>query len=413
MTIAVFHPGMQHSRQTALALQQLGRLAFFATGIFDHEKSPWRRATAIAPAGVGRAVETLFARFATPGLDPALVRDFPLYELPERVLAKTGFAALARAFDRKANDRFGRRVAGLAKVEGAAALWGYDNSSLSAFTDPRSKEAVKILDRTIADWREWNAIVGTIEDTHGDWLDSSIRRAPRWLIERGEAEFAAADHILCGSDYVVETIVNHSAVAGVAGKLRKLPYCFDTAGYGSLPQPRLCAKDEPVRFLFAGQLSARKGIHHVLEAIEHLSPDEAVLTCVGPSLVPDAMLGKYADRVEFLGNVSRQEMPAIMARHDALVLPSYFEGSAIVLLEAMAAGLATISTPQAGAGPSAMSGIRVARPDTELVAGAMKQLAQDRERLFAMRKAARAEASAYDHSAYCCNIAAMLGDMGI
>ena len=178
-------------------------------------------------------------------------------------------------------------------------------------------------------------------------------------------------------------------------------------------KPRLRAKHEPARFLFAGQLSARKGIHHVLEAIDQLSPDEAALTCVGSSQVPGALLGKYADRVEFMGNVSRQEMPGIMARHDALVLPSYFEGSAIVLLEAMAAGLAIVSTPQAGSGPSAISGIRVEKPDTELVAGAMKQLAQDRERLFAMRQAARAEAGAYDHAAYCHNIAALLSDMGI
>lgn len=413
MKIAVFHPGMQHSRQTALALQQLDRLAFLATGIFDHERSPWRRASAFAPAWVRRRVDTQFGRFATPGLDPELVRAFPLYELPERVLAKAGFAVLARTFDRKANDRFGAKVANMAQAHGAAALWGYDNSSLSAFTDPASASSVKILDRTIADWREWNAIVGRIEDTHGDWLDPSISRAPTWLIQRGEAEFEAADHILCASDFVIDTIVKHSATAGVERKIRHLPYCFDPTAYGSLPPPELRASHEPVRFLFAGQLSARKGIQHVIEAANLLSPEVATVTCAGPSQVPEAVLGKFSDRVRLLGNVPRQEMPAIMAQHDVLLLPSYFEGSAIVLLEAMAAGMAIISTPQAGAGPTALSGIRMKRPDTDLLASAMTDLAEDRERLLEMRQAARLEARAYDHASYCRNIEGLLAEIGL
>ena len=34
MKVAVFHPGTQHSWQTAFALQQLGRLQWYATSIF-------------------------------------------------------------------------------------------------------------------------------------------------------------------------------------------------------------------------------------------------------------------------------------------------------------------------------------------------------------------------------------------
>ena len=411
MTVAVFHPGMQHSRQTALALQQLGRLAFLATGVFDHEASVWRRAGAYAPAALRRRIDAEFGRFSTPGLDASLVRAFPQYELPERMLSRIGLDAMAQLFDRIANDRFGKVVARLAQDEGARALWGYDNSSLTAFNDPRSASATKILDRTIADWREWNAQVATIEDTHGDWLHPSLRRAPDWLIQRGEAEFEAADYILCASEFVSGTIKRHSSAERIEDKLRHLSYCFDSRMYGSLPSPTPPEADEPVRFLFAGQLSARKGIQHVLEAVSALPPELASLTCVGRNLVPNALLNGFSDRVRFLGAVPRAEMPAIMVQHDVLVLPSYFEGSAIVLLEAMAAGLAVIATPQAGLGPTARSGICIERPDSELLAAAMIDIAQDNERLLEMRRSAQIEAQRYDSAAYRSNIEALLDDI--
>lgn len=413
MKVAVFHPGTQHSRQTALALQQLGQLAFLATGLFDRPGGRLRRLATLLPESAGQAMVRELNRFTSPLLDPQLVRSFARYELPERILARAGFGGAASSFDSLANDRFARRIAKMASAEGPFALWGYDNSSLTAFRHRAAAHVPKILDRTIADWREWNAAIDQIAVGHGDWLGPQVRPASARLIERSEAEYELADHVVCGSPFVIDSVKRHSGVPEIEGKLHLLPYGFDPSLFGNAPAPAVRPVGEPVRFLFAGQLSARKGIQHVLEAIQGFGPEEASLTCVGSIHVPEARLAPLSSRVDFRGPLARAEMPAVMQAHDVLVLPSYFEGSAVVLLEALASGMAIISTPQAGLGPSPSSGVMIDKPDTDLLGAAMERLTSDRDLLVSMRRAAIADAAKYNHDAYRRNIAAFLAGIGI
>ena len=70
MKVAVFHPGTQHSWQTALALQDLDRLAWYATSIFyrPHHFPYWLER--VMPGAIGRRLHAEFVRFSHPRLDP-------------------------------------------------------------------------------------------------------------------------------------------------------------------------------------------------------------------------------------------------------------------------------------------------------------------------------------------------------
>ena len=413
MKVLVFHPGTQHSRQTALALQQLDRLALLATGIFDHPDSALRRAIKGLPEAMRYRIGRDIGRFAHIGLDPALVRSFPQYELPERITSRLGFGALARRCDTLGNAGFGQRIAALADAGRPLALWGYNGSSFGVFSDRRVRDLPRILDRTVADGRFWNEQRLRIEATHGDWLAGGI---PRWGAEaiiRDDSEYCHADRIVCGSPLVAESILRHSPVAGLAEKLEVLPYSYDAALFGNAPEPRPLKLDEPVRLLFAGQVSARKGVQHLLEAIDRIPAQTARLTLVGPVMVPERLLARYRDRVDILGSVPRSEMPAIMQRHHALVFPSHFEGSAVVLIEAMASGLAVIQTRAAGLGASENSGIVLNVADADSVEQAILTLAADREKLHAMRLAAQEESRTRDFASYRAGIASLLDRMGL
>lgn len=413
MQVAVFHPGTQHSRQTALALQELGRLAFLATGLFDFPDSRMRHLVQRLPSALARPLERELDRFAYGALDPAKVRAMARYELPERLAARLGAGGLAARLDTLLNRAFGRRVATMAAAEEPLALWGYDGSSFSAFTDPHTRDCYKILDRTMADSRSWNEERERIAETHGDWLTDGSPPWSKGRIERDDIEFAAADTIVCGSPFVMHTIRQHSKVAGIGEKLELLPYSFDAALFQTEARPLPVPTDEPVRFLFAGQVSARKGVQHVLEAIECLPRSAARLSLLGPVAIPDQILSSYRDRVDILGPVPRAQVPEIMRRHHALVFPSHNEGSAVVLLEALASGLAIIQTRAAGMGAGEKSGFILDKPAAVLVEQAMLALVEDRELLQSMREAAMDDAKRHGFSVYRNRVAALLEAKGI
>ena len=413
MKVGVFHPGTQHSRQTALALQDLGKLEFLATGLFDHPGSGVRKLAHFLPKPLRTNLQRELSRFAFPPLDPANVRTAARFELPERLARRAGFAGVAATLDTKLNHAFGRHVAKMAAHVGPIALWGYDGSADAVFSDPRMAEFPKILDRTTTDGRAWNAQRAALLESGSAWFGDASHGWSAERIAQDDREYAAADRIVCGSRHVIDSILEHSPVPGLRDKLHLLPYAFDAALFASGETPERASDNAPVRFLFVGQVAGRKGIRHLLEAIAVLPQTDASLTVVGPQAVPDRLLAPYRERVSFTGAIPRAEVPAVMRRHHALVFPSYNEGSATVLLEAMASGLAVIQTRASGLGASERSGIVLERPDTKAVLTAMLTLIRDRDALHEMRLAAKAESQQRDFATYRANIASLLEGLGV
>ncbi|MET0180513.1 MAG: glycosyltransferase family 4 protein [Novosphingobium sp.] len=411
--IGVFHPGTQHSWQTALALDQLGRLAWYATSIYHQpDRFPYR-AAALFPGAVGARVRAKLAAFRHPELDPSKVRTAGVAEWLERIAGNLGAHALALRLDAWGNRRFGRQLGGALAQPDCGGVWGYNGSSLEAFELARAAGKATILDRTIGDWRAYNAVMAHAAVRSPEWFVESERGADAGRIERDDREYEAADLIVCGAESAAATVRRHARDPATAAKVRVLPYTFDSALFAAAPPPQPLPRDRPVRFLFLGLVIPRKGIHHLLEATARLPRGAAELTVVGKLGVPPATFARFADRITYVPGVARGEVPAIMAQADVLVLPSYFEGSALTLLEALAAGMAVIQTAQAGNGADASTGIVLDRPDTDALAAAMLTAIDDRDRLDRWRAAAQARARQFDFSAYRDNIAALLGEARI
>ncbi|MFI6099329.1 glycosyltransferase family 4 protein [Lentzea sp. NPDC051213] len=97
------------------------------------------------------------------------------------------------------------------------------------------------------------------------------------------------------------------------------------------------------RLLFVGLLVERKGLPALLEAL----PPNATLTVAGDG----PQRAKYEQLaaglpVEFLG--FRADVPDLLRKHDALVLPSTMEQQPLVVAEAMAAGKPVVATDTGG-----------------------------------------------------------------
>lgn len=403
--VAVFHPGTQHSWQTARALQELGRLAFFATTIlYQPDRFPYYLEK--LPGPLGRRLGYEFGRFRASGLDPALVRTGGAHEWFERAATRAGFPRLARRIDQAGNRAFGRMVARAIEADDELDLWGYDQCSRTAFELGRARGRRCILDRTIGHPRTMNRILGAVREEAPEWFGPGSDPMPDSMIASAEAELTLADLVLAGSPFAADTL--RAERPDIAAKIRVLPYCYDEALFGVQPAPRPVASAEPVRFLMVGQITPRKGIHLLLPAFDRLPAGSATLTLVGPVGVPQAVLARYADRVTIIPTVPRSQVPAIMAAHHVLVFPSYFEGSALSLIEGLASGLALIQSRNAGNGVTPATGLLLDELSVDALAEAMLAPVRDRDRLDAWRSAAQAEAHRYRFAAYRDNIARLL-----
>jgi len=133
-------------------------------------------------------------------------------------------------------------------------------------------------------------------------------------------------------------------------------------------------------FLYVGRFSQEKGADVLVRAFRKV-PGRLVLAGTGPD--EDQIRALADDRVELLGHVPREELPALYARADCLVLPSRSEAWGMVLNEAAAAGLPLVATEAAGGGydliEPGVNGYRVPVEDEDALAEALRNVAADPE----------------------------------
>jgi glycogen synthase len=146
------------------------------------------------------------------------------------------------------------------------------------------------------------------------------------------------------------------------------------------------------RVLFVGRLVAEKGAHVALAGVARLreSGVDARLTIAGVPAYPldyVAGLESLAARpplqgsVRFLSNVPNAELASLHLEHDVLAFPSrHLEGLPMTLIEAMATGLAVVTTTAGGSAEMVRDGenaLVVAPEDPAALAAALERLRLD------------------------------------
>lgn len=117
--------------------------------------------------------------------------------------------------------------------------------------------------------------------------------------------------------------------------------------------PRACDPQRVglARLLFVGNLSDRKGVPELLQALAMpplvSRPLELILAGGGDTRAYQAMAGRLGltDRVKFAGWANQEQVAQWMSQADVLVLPSHDEGLPLVILEALASAVAVVCTP--------------------------------------------------------------------
>ena len=132
-------------------------------------------------------------------------------------------------------------------------------------------------------------------------------------------------------------------------------------GYNSgvfYQDPAIQRDPAKMRYLFAGKLSEKKGIYSLLRCLEHLEhPEQVEVYLAGGCGSEEELenLRTLADAapcpVKLLGKLDQKSLAAYMNACDVFILPSFYEGLPLVLIEAMACGMKTICTDLPGIRP--------------------------------------------------------------
>lgn len=338
MRTLLAHPGTQHARRLAWELEKRHLLDSFWTGFALAEDGALGRS--VSRWRTSWPFKQLHNR-VVPGVPSTRLRCVPWNEFYALARLRLGADSVATLHARNASFQ---RAIPAAAFERSQAVIGFDTSSWILAERAARHHRPFFLDRTIGHPQALPRIMASVARRYPQWIQEDPIRSPE--VEAAEQrEHELAHRIVVGSPFVAETL----RLAGVASaKIVVNPYGVDWPQFAA-PSPT-ATDARPLRFLFAGSLTARKGLPILLEAWQALRPANAELWLAGwagdreRALIPDL------PGLRLLGQLPHREMAAVYAQCDVFVLPTLFEGFSLVVLEALAAGLPVITTANSGAG---------------------------------------------------------------
>jgi glycosyltransferase involved in cell wall biosynthesis len=207
--------------------------------------------------------------------------------------------------------------------------------------------------------RGWRTVLGQIDPgpaderiiarLHCNGNANGWKPAPAayWSQWRDECELA--DQIVVNSTWSRDTLTSEGIPAH---KIRVIPLAFEPSKdmrsfHRSYPQK--FTAERPLRILFLGQISLRKGARQLLDAARLLTNEPVEFWFVGPQQIPVPADLKDHPPVKWFGAVSRCNVDRFYRDADVFILPTLSDGFGLTQLEAQSWKLPVIASRFCGA----------------------------------------------------------------
>jgi alpha-maltose-1-phosphate synthase len=391
MSILFGHPtGNPNSHNAALAHLEAGLLERFCV--------PWMPSTTtIRALSLVQPLRPLARRLAR--------RHFaPLSQVP-KVQGRMGEAcrllirALGLGDDRlfeHGNRWLMRVMARECRRSTVRAVHAYEDCSLWQFMEAKRLGKACIYDMPICYYAAWDKTQSELLRKYPDWLPHkwSPTAHDRRRLEQKRQEMALADLTLVPSRYVEATIREFYPDKEIA----LAPYGVNDEFW----TPGSTNKSGPLRFIFVGQVSLRKGVPLLIEAWSKAELRNAELVLVGSWMLADSKLRSLPPGIKWFPPCSSEELRDRYRESHVFVFPSFAEGLALVLLEAMACGLPVIASEPSGASEviTAGCGFVTSPGNLDSLVELLRWFHRYRDELPAMSREARSQAARCTWSKY-------------
>jgi len=339
--IILSSPGVgSFTRQIALALYENDMLARYATTL----------AYSKIESSIFPGIESISRR--------RLVTEIPVSKLvkyPWRELLRMAFARVDRsgvladaAWD-WADKGFDEWV-GTTQLDAVDAVYGYEHASLRTFLRARAEGIINLYDVPAPDHEFVNELLANEVERYPSLGGAYFRRTQKLRGERSarrRKEWDLADAVFANSEFTKSSYLS----AGLdTDKVHVVKLGAPAPAVGA--KNSLERKDThlPLRVLYAGTFSIRKGAHYLLEAWRLLGAGHnAKLDVVGHMEMPSEYLSGLKGTIDFHGSVPYDVLLDYYDNADVLVFPTLCDGFGLVVTEAMSRGLPVITTERAGA----------------------------------------------------------------
>jgi hypothetical protein len=390
--------------QAVIGLARADLLQSFRTAYFHRGDGPLLTLGSRLAPGPSARLQRVLRRRQHPEIPRANVRSVWSYDLALQIEGRIAVrhGRSRRWVARWRTRSFDRGLArALAQDPPEGALIFSDVGSEFALAACRELGIGTALSMVHGDVREEREVLAQEAETAPDFFPIYLgdgvldREALAWLHDRRLRDLELADRVLVPSDHIADTLVRHGTPRE---RVRVIPYAADLERFRPVPAKR---HEASCTFLFAGGITQRKGIKYLLEAWRRVRRPGWRLQLLGPLPRDPGPLIPYLGEVEHLGRVGHAEVPARMAAADVFVFPSLFEGSAVVTYEALACGLPSVVTPNAGSVVrDGVEGFVVPARDVEALAERMERLGADPALRARMSVEARTRAESFGWSRY-------------
>lgn len=346
MKVIVAHPGKQHSYKTAEALYKSDMLFQYMTTVYD--KRNWK---------------ILITKFLFP---KSVVNKIKLRKstiLPDNLVTlKCTFLGLFLLFfyklpiNRKyrdflfryVHDQFGRYIAQYAIKNGVDAVIMYDTTCNECFKILKqcAPQIKRIQDVSIANRAFMKANYEKDIENIGDFRlkEEQINLWDPVIQKRNLEELELTEYFIVASNMSKRSLI-YSKIN--ENRIYVVPYGVD---FDKFPYKGETTQSTKLHLIYVGQISFRKGLHHLLKLISTRFKDTCRLTIVGFYNTSNTIYQEYKDKenIKFVGFVDHKDLVDYYHSSDLFVFPTLGEGFGLVILEAMSSGLPCLVSDLAG-----------------------------------------------------------------
>jgi alpha-maltose-1-phosphate synthase len=268
------------------------------------------------------------------------------------------------------------------------AVHAYEDCSLWQFQEAKRLGKACVYDLPTVYYPAWERVQAELRGKYSDWmpLDEQFT-ADEGRLEQKRQEIGLADLVLVASRYVEATVREFYHDKAIA----RAPYGVDVEFWTPAPLEKAA---KPLRFIYAGNVSLRKGVPLLIEAWVKAGLRDAELALVGSWGLAESKRASLPPGVTWFPPCHPQELRECYRDSDVFVFPTYSDGFGLVLLEAMACGLPLIAT-EASVAPEIItpaSGRLMPPGDLGRLVELLRWFDRNRDELPAMGSEARSQA---------------------